>query len=131
MPSYWIEKTTGENLGSIGRLVTDIATPFAATKGLHLLGKGANYVGKGVDYLARMDMARYGYRPTTKYIFTPNMAGMNNFSITPVEKLFEVNRWNRFRNPKYVTEQDKRILSEHLPEYKLIQEKALDEGNYM
>ena len=87
MPSYWIEKTTGENLGSIGRLVTDIATPFATTKGLHLLGKGANYVGKGIDYLARMDMARYGYKPTTKYIFTPNMAGMNNFSITQNSKI--------------------------------------------
>ena len=72
------------------------------------LGKGA------MDYLIAMDMARY--------------AGIN---FTPVEKLFEVNRWNRLRNPKYVTEQDKRILSEHLPEYKLIQEKALDEGTYM
>jgi len=90
--------------------------------------KGAQLSKGAMDYLIAMDMARHGHTPTTKYYFKPGYIGMN---FTPVEKLFEVNRWNRLRNPKYVTEQDKRILSEHLPEYKLIQEKALDEGNYM
>ena len=93
--------------------------------------KGAQLANKAANYAIRMDMPRFGYTPTTKYIFNPNQIGSNGVEFTPVEKIFNFERWNRFRNPKYVTEQDKRILSEHLPEYKLIQEKALDEGTYM
>ena len=81
MPSYYIEKATGEDLGMVGRLAADLVAPSAAIKGLQLLGKSAKYVGKGIDYLARMDMARYGYKPTTRYYFKPGYAGLNGIPI--------------------------------------------------
>lgn len=69
------------------------------------------------------------YRPKPGYL------GMNGTPLerksTPIDQLFNFERWFGQRNPKYVTEQDKKILTEHLPEYKRIQEKALDEGTYM
>lgn len=120
-------KTWAENVQEKLRLQTPTLAEF--TNPGYFIGGGLGLKGKGaLDYLIKADMPRFGYTPTTKYYFRPGYIGMN---FTPVEKLFEVNRWNRLRNPKYVTEQDKRILSEHLPEYKLIQEKALDEGTYM
>ena len=65
----------------------------------------------------------------------PGYLGMNGTPMerksTSVNELFNFERWFGQRNPKYVTEQDKKILTEHLPEYKRIQEQALDEGNYM
>lgn len=69
------------------------------------------------------------FRPKAGYL------GMNGVPMerkpTKVENIFNFERWFRQRDPKYVTEQDKKILTEHLPEYKRIQEKALDEKNYM
>lgn len=122
------ERITGEELSPAGKFAASFVLPTVALKGAQYVGKGLNYAGKAANYAARMGMPALGYTPTTQYYFKPGYAGIN---FTPVEKLFEVNRWNRLRNPKYVTEQDKRILSEHMPEYKLIQEKALDEGTYM
>ena len=57
--------------------------------------------------------------------------GKNIIKRTPVKQIFETNRWNRFRDPKYVTQQDLEITKSLLPEYNTIQEKALDEGKYM
>lgn len=88
-------------------------------------------ISKAIQYLAEMNIPKYGFTPTTKYILNPNQVRSSRVRITPVNKIFDPERWFRFRDPKYVTEQDKKILAEHLPEYKLIQEKALDEGNYM
>ena len=56
--------------------------------------------------------------------------GMNN-APTSISKIFERERWNRFRNPKYVTKRDQEILESHFPEYKRIQEQGMDEGTYM
>lgn len=50
---------------------------------------------------------------------------------TSVKKIFDPNRWFKLRNPQYVTQRDIKTLESFLPEYKNIQEKALDEGNYM
>lgn len=87
LPSYWVEKATGEDLGMVGRLAADLVAPSATIKGLQLLGKSAKYVGKGIDYLARMDMARYGYKPTTRYYFKPGYLGVNS---SPIGKVPEV-----------------------------------------
>ena len=69
------------------------------------------------------------FRPKAGYL------GMNGAPMErkpdKVENIFDFERWFKQRDPKYVTEQDKKILTEHLPEYKRIQEKALDEGTYM
>lgn len=67
------------------------------------------------------------FRPKAGYL------GMNGVPMKPtkVENIFNFERWFRQRDPKYVTEQDKKILTEHLPEYKRIQEEALDNGTYM
>ena len=67
------------------------------------------------------------FRPKAGYL------GMNGVPMKPtkVENIFNFERWFRERDPKYVTEQDKKILTEHLPEYKRIQEEALDNGTYM
>ena len=60
-------------------------------------------------------------------------AGANRIAVerTPTSEIFEQERWNRFRNPKYVTDADKAELKSHFPEYKAIQERAMDKGNYM
>ena len=47
------------------------------TKGAQL-GKGA------IDYLIAMDMARYGYTPTTRYYFKPGYLGVNSGPIGKV-----------------------------------------------
>lgn len=69
------------------------------------------------------------YRPKPGYL------GMNGAPMekkpTKVENIFNFEHWFKGRDPKYVTEQDKKILTEHLPEYKRIQEEALDNGTYM
>jgi len=33
MPSHWIQKATGQDLGTVGRLVTDLSVPFILGKG--------------------------------------------------------------------------------------------------
>jgi hypothetical protein len=83
--------------------------------------KGASLTKQGIDYLIRMDMPRYGYTPTTQYYFEPKHIGMNGVGIRkPISEIFEQERWNRFRNPKYVTEADRVELESHFPEYKTI-----------
>jgi len=49
----------------------------AGAKGAQL-GKGA------MDYLIAMDMARYGYTPTTPYYFKPGYLGVNGSAIGKV-----------------------------------------------
>ena len=120
-------KTWAENIKDRLGLHSD-ALPEFFNPGMLLGGLGAGMTGKGIPTLIKMDMPRYGYKPSTQYYFKPGYVGMN---YTPIKKLFDFEHWYRNRNPEYVTEQDKKILTEHLPEYKLIQEKALDEGNYM
>ena len=50
-----------------------VATPVTV-KGI---GKGISLGKQGINQLIRMDMPRYGYKPTTEYYFDPNSVGMN------------------------------------------------------
>lgn len=120
-----------EGLGNpVANLAFDIAAPTGIVKGFKY----------AVDVVPRV--ARFGISNHTGnwtqfgnnvYRLKSGYAGMNGVSIErkPISEIFEQERWNRFRNPRYVTEADKVELESHFPEYKIIQERAMDEGNYM
>lgn len=120
-----------EGLGNpVANLVFDIATPIGITKGFR-------YAADVVPRVARFGVSNHTGNWTqfgnNMYRLKPGYAGMNGVPIErkPISEIFEQERWNRFRNPKYVTEADKVELESHFPEYKTIQERAMDEGNYM
>lgn len=114
----------------VANLVFDIATPIG-------IAKGFRYAADVVPRVARFGVSNHTGNWTqfgnNMYRLKPGYAGMNGVPIErkPISEIFEQERWNRFRNPKYVTEADKVELESHFPEYKTIQERAMDEGNYM
>ena len=111
-------------------LMFDMAAPVA-------LAKGVRYASEAIPKFARFGVSNHTGNWTqfgnNMYRLKPGYVGMNGNPIQrkPLSEVFEWNHWNRFRNPKYVTETDKIELESHMPEYKAIQERAMDEGNYM
>lgn len=109
-----------EGLGNpVANLVFDIATPIGITKGFR-------YAADVVPRVARFGVSNHTGNWTqfgnNIYRLKPGYAGMNGVPIErkPISEIFEQERWNRFRNPKYVTEADKVELESHFPEYKTI-----------
>ena len=142
MPSTYVGQIMGQELTGLPALAVDLAAgPIAGTakavgrKGVQLVSRGFQRalpkVSLGRDMSGKwngwINVGNYQYRPSR------NTLSMNFpvFERKPVTEIFEQNRWNRFRNPKYVTEADKIELESHFPEYKTIQERAMDERNYM
>ena len=87
--SELIHNTTGWNPRSsvTGTLLTDLSNPYFLTPSRAVegiasgIGKTVENGAKGIDYLVRMDMPRFGYRPSTNYYFKPEYARMNWFGI--------------------------------------------------
>lgn len=108
----------------------DIAAPIGVAKGF-------KYATDVVPKVARFGVSNHTGNWTqfgnNMYRLKPGYVGVNGVGIErkPISEIFEQERWNRFRNPKYVTEADRVELESHFPEYKTIQERAMDEGNYM
>ena len=122
---------------NVGDFIVDAGFPYAWTKGLQLASKVlkspiTKYLTTVRFPQTRADYMRLG---PIEFHLPSGRAGMGTFPddirITPVEEIFEPNRWNRFRNPEYVTQQDIESIESLIPEYRNIQERALDEGNYM
>lgn len=80
-------KTWAENVQNKLGLQTPTLAEFT-NPGYFIGGGLGSRVPKGIDYLARMDMPRYGYKPTTKYYFKPGYLGINFGN--PIEKVPEV-----------------------------------------
>ena len=86
MPSYWIQQATGQDLGTVGSLVADLASPLILGKGLQLTGKGLQLAGKGANKLARFGVSPYTGKWTQfgnrQYRLKSGYLGMNS---TPIE----------------------------------------------
>ena len=71
---------------------------------------------KAIQYLTKMDMPRYGFKPTTKYYFEPGYAGMNWFKFkknTPVEQLTQEIAEQPKTNPLSLITDTERFGSEY------------------
>ena len=102
-----------------------------------LVGPLASFTKRGFQYASDVipRVARFGvsnhtgnwtrfgnnmYRLKPGYAFSGIPLPFKNVEKKSISEIFEQERWNRFRNPKYVTEADKIELKSHFPEYKII-----------
>lgn len=108
----------------------DIVAPIGITKGFKY---ATNIVPKVARFGVSNHTGNWTQFGNNMYRLKPGYIGMNGIEVErkPISEIFEQERWNRFRNPKYVTEADRVELESHFPEYKTIQERAMDEGNYL